>query len=895
MDTVEDKQSGIIVGIDLGTSNSCIAIWRNNNLEIIPDEKGNRVIPSVVAFTNKSKYIGYEAKNQKDLNPENVFYEVKRLMGRKTTDENIKADMKFLTYGIDSDDNQNVMIKCDLTHRKKKYTPEEISSMILIKLKNMASEYLKTEITQAVITVPAYFNDSQRQATKDAAKIAGLECVRIINEPTAASLAYGLEKISFQSNKEHTIVVYDLGGGTLDVSLLTICQGVFEVHASVGNTHLGGADFDNQLVRHCLNTFKKRHKLDSLGDISNLSLQRLKRSCETAKKILSNSKTAIIAVKNFTDNKDLLIKITQEQFIHICKELFIMCMKPLDDIMKSCNFEKSQIDEIILVGGATRMPAIQTNIKNFFGKAPNCSMNPDEVVAAGAALQAYILSHKSDPFAESFVLLDIIPLSLGVETIGGVMNVVIPRNCVIPLSRKKKYAPDTDYVTDVNIQIYEGERQMTKDNFKVGEFVLEGLESMPRGYVEIDVTFAVDTNGIIHVTAEDLKNPENRKSIIVTGNKGRLSKDEIDELVAEAKILELNDKLQKEKKQMYYEIDDFLANIKINMNSSTHKLQDSDKELISNDITLIGNWLKEKPFYDRHKDEFKTVIDKIQKKYFSLIIKMTSDNNIKAGTVNTENNSTSVYNNEDDENGEISNIFYEELKNEEIGIGENSNQNTISELRELQETLVQLCYDINDIISSDVLIMKEEDKNEIKEYVEDTLIWAHVQQKITKHDYTLKIEEINNNCNNIINTYEKQNESLFASQNENGTNPRNELEQLCYTLKSSINCNIYALNQESVNILNKLIDGGLDMILQNDIELYSNDENKSEDYYPKYIEKIQEINDSCDILYKNINHEINPNITIISSEHDLSSISSEPDSSDGTSIETMMKNINSFQ
>jgi heat shock protein 1/8 len=373
---IEDE---IIIGIDLGTTNSCISICRNQKIEIIPDANGNKTIPSVVAFTNKNKYVGKAAKNQIDLNPENTYYEIKRLIGRKYNDISVQDDMPFLTYNVDKDEENNIIVKSELSNRKKKYTPEEITSMILTELKLTAENYLQKKVNKVVITVPAYFNDAQRQATKDASIISGLDCVRIINEPTAAALAYGLEKISFNDrDKELNVIVYDLGGGTLDVSLLNICDGVFEVLASTGNTHLGGADFDKRLVSHCITYFKKKNKISKLSDLSSISLQKLRKSCENAKKILSVTHKSIIAVENFYNNENLYLTLTRDNFDKLCRDIFILCLKPIQDVLTSGGMSREDVDEIILVGGGTRMPTIRNNLQKFFnGKEPNSSINPD--------------------------------------------------------------------------------------------------------------------------------------------------------------------------------------------------------------------------------------------------------------------------------------------------------------------------------------------------------------------------------------------------------------------------------------------------------------------------------------------------------------------------------------
>ena len=548
------EKDRIVLGIDLGTSNSCVSVWRNNNLEIITDENYNeKTIPSVVAFSNRTKYIGTEAKNQKDMNPKNVIYEIKRLMGKKK--EDILDDLEFITYDIDEDDSGNILVSPDI-NKKKKYTPEEISAMILIKLRQNATKYLGYEINEAIVSVPAYFNDSQKQATLDACEIAGINCLRIINEPTAAALAYGLMNMTMNIDKELTVIVYDLGGGTLDVSILTIINGLFEVKASVGNTRLGGSDFDVRMMSYCLNAFKTKYGYDTnniLHLLSPLSLQKLRTSCEKAKMNLSINLETIIYVNNFYDNHDLFIKVTRNMFNDICRDLFMLCLKSVDDALKSANLLKTNIDKVILVGGMTRVIQIRDNIKNYFGGLePDCSIDPDIAVSMGAAIQGYIISHKDDPFSNTLTLLDVVSLSFGIETIGGIMNVLVPRNSVIPITKKRKYTTDDDYMTSVKIKIFEGERSMTKDNFFVGEFELSNLESMPRGHVKIEVKFNIDVNGIIRITAEDLDNTNNVSGLTITGNKGRLNSQQIKDLVSEAKEEELMDIIEKKKKLMYY-------------------------------------------------------------------------------------------------------------------------------------------------------------------------------------------------------------------------------------------------------------------------------------------------------------------------------------------------------
>jgi molecular chaperone DnaK (HSP70) len=812
--------NNIVLGIDLGTTNSCIGIWRNNNLEIIPDEYGNRTVPSVVAFTNKNIYVGLDAKKQMKLNPESTFYDAKRLIGRRFDDETIKYDQEFLTYKIGQNQHQMAVLECNLSQRKKYYTPEEISSMILIKLKHMAENYLKQPITDVVITVPAYFNDSQREATRTSAEIAGLNCLRIINEPTSAALAYGLNKKSLQG--EYNVLVYDLGGGTLDVSILNISDGVFEVIASTGNTHLGGEDFDHRLMKYCINSFRKKYKC---GDIfSSLSLQKLKISCENGKKLLSTTHTVSIVVPNFHENNDLMIQISRQQYEKICGDLFLMCLKPLEDALKSAKMEKQDIDEIILVGGGTRMVKIKDNIVRFFnGLQPNDNVNPDEVVAAGGAIQGYMMSG-NDPFSEKVVLLDIIPLSLGVETIGGVMNTLIPRNSVIPITRKKKYTTDTDYETSVLIKIFEGERKLTKNNFKVGEFELMGLESAPRGYAQLEVKFMIDINGIISVKASDLRNPNNENQININSNKGRLTQEEISQLIEEAKDYATKDKIDQEKKQLFYEIEDLCSNIKLNLLNGDCKLKSEDKQKMEAELSQIYEWLKNKSnsinFQETTDKELKKLINKIKSKYGTLILKINLDESVVKEANNQLNAGTTVFGNEEDEDTIFQN------PNDECE-DENNDKN---EIRNLKSTLIELCYSVLGVVQSESLNIKTEQIQEIKEYIDDILLWTHVKEKITKMEYENKIKELNDVCNELV----SKNAELFTR------DPKDELEQTCIVLLSCIKSNHFSIEEEIIKDITRLANETLDWIIEN------SDNSIEQDVY---LEKIKLINSKCDELY----------------------------------------------
>ena len=781
-----------IIGIDLGTTNCCVAIWRNNNLEIIPDEKGNKTIPSYIAYTNINRYIGLDAKNQSVLNSNNVYYEVKRLIGRKYSDNNVQNEKRLLSYKIIPDDNDNIRLHSTLGYNEehKTFSPEEVVSNLLMKIKHMASIYLKTQITKAVITIPARFTDAQRQATYDASVIAGLDCVRMIHEPTAAAMAYGLINREIEENKVINIIVYDFGGGTLDVSLVEISKSnngdnVFAVLGSAGNTHLGGADFDNKIVGFSLNKFKKINSVKNLDNLSSLSLQKLKQSCENAKKILSTKAKTYIAVKEFYDEKDLFFPITRDDFEIICSDLFLLALKPIDDVLEATNLTVDDCEEIILVGGMTRMPSIQNLIKMKFKKQPNNSLNPDEAIAAGAAIQGAILSGNDNPFSESVTLLDITPLSLGVETVGGIMDILIDRGTFIPYNITKLYTTDSDYDISVLIKIFEGERRLTIDNIFVGEFEMTGIESAPRGIPKIEVNFNIDNNGIVTVSAEDQKSKE-KKSIIVNSNKGRLTKQEISRLIEEAKELELRDEIEKRKKLMHYECDDICCNILNNIKNKNFKLSDHNQVLITKDIESVINWLKEKKYYDRTDDEIEQILENLKRKYGQLVVRGCLENeDNKVNELNrNDTNATSIYGNEDDDNDNIAdeNRIIDKIESDNQGLSGLSDPE-ISELKNLRKSLFDLCYSIFDIICNEGFVIQKEHKNELKDYIDDTLLWLHVHEKPTQIEYKQKLDEVNEVCDKIMKIYEENKSTIF---NENilikETTKKTELENMCISL-----------------------------------------------------------------------------------------------------------------
>lgn len=793
---INKMNENIIFGIDLGTTNSCCSVWINKSLHVIKEKVNGELyslIPSVAYIDDNQIIVGNNALNR---NPFLTYNNSKRLIGRSFNDRYVSNFKKFLSYQIGSNLNGQILINTKRGMKK----PEEISAMILSKIKILAQDFanLKDKNISAIITIPAYFNESQRRATQDAAKIAGINCIRMINEPTAAALSYGI--LGKKIDNDKNIIVYDFGGGTLDVSLLNIDEGIFEVIATTGDSYLGGEDFTQKLFHYVIENFKKSLNMDKDEKIQihHEKLKELKNLCENTKIKLSKVENANLYIENFWGTNNLDLEIDRNKFQEICKDLLDRAIKPVIDIMNSAEMSKDEITDVLLVGGTTQIPVIQFMLHNFFNIKPTVSSNPDFIVSAGAAIQGYMLNNKDDPFCQDIVLVDVIPLTLGVETLNGVFSPIIERNSALPIKVTKKYTTDSDDETEIKIKIFEGERKLVKDNFLIGEFTLKGIEKAKKGVPVIEITFSVDVNGIINVSAKDIRS-ESEKNITIDTSSNKLSKDQIDKLIIEAEKYQKDDFIKQTRIERLEELKDIKDMILFNLNSKEVKLSNDDKIMIFNDLQSI---FQELDMYDNQ--QLLKIITKLKRKYSSLVLRFDNEN---------EGNIKSM---------DKSEVMFSDLELDQ-GINQNSSNipcSNVSSDNKYKKQLIELCnYVLKDL--------NTDEDPEFIGYLHEIIVWSNVNSDLSDNDFKMKMEEI------------KINHKKYNSV-EKIIDYKEELLNLCNALLTDINEDNLPLSNQYCQQLKEFIYQIFDWIKRTKFT------NNSEEYK----NTIEKLNIKCEQLYE---------------------------------------------
>ena len=829
------KYDNLCLGIDFGTTNSCLTVWYKNKAINISDINDSLVIPTVIEITPNKKIIGKEAylrknifeKTNSDTNNKTIFlvYEIKKLLGKKYS-ELSEEYINMLAYTIKPDEFDNIKIHDTLTD--KYYYPEEIATHLFMSFKTKSEMFLSNKfncevsINNAVISVPAYFNKNQREIIKQCSQNAGFNVRRLINEPTAAALCYGLGKNLNNSNKH--IIVYDFGGGTLDVCLLYITHGVYEVIGSCGDNNLGGSDFDNRIMEYAINEFINENNIDKNYFIDNIdenTLQKLKYLAEHTKIALTENLNTTIKINNFFQNLNLSVGLSREKFNQICEDLIRIAIRPLHDVLVLCEFEKEQIDEIIMVGGMTRIPIIRYNVERFFNKDVNCSINPDTVVSIGAAIQGYMLSSSAN-IEDKLLLVDRSPLSIGLETSGGIMDFLIPRGTIIPVKKTRKYTTDTDNVEWIAIKIYEGERKLTKDNFLIGDFVLSGIEKEKRGIPEIQITFEIDTDGIIKIKAEDLKNPLNKKIIQVSGNKQNLSEEELEKIVENAKKMDVIDRLDKMQKESYLSLIDSSKRILENINSQEFKLDTNKKLDISQNIEDILQWLNQQNYTDITQEKYKELLHDYKMNYSIYLIQNNQPIINLESAEQEDNKGIEIY--EDDTNKK----YEEQIKYFRSLIDEYDTINKQIKLYSLME-----CENEEKTINKNNLLNKLNTLfNSIYEYANDTIIKLFINTNLTDdlvNEYCTQIYNLDIEFKELFDTLDKE---------------YNIIGKLINKIKDKENFYLEKLSNSENNELITLINIKLDKIIEFDSWIY-----KMNNSYIKYdFNKIIEILNEIELL-----------------------------------------------